>query len=94
MQEGHLHPVVYGEQRRGRIEINMSSSKKIDGSLFQVLPVPVQMTPAGKTKSMKKDEQYRVMFAELEKFLASHSRTDKHSKVSKLCTFSSCLWLL
>ena len=48
---------------------------------FQVLPVPVQTTAAGKTKSMKKDEQYRIMFAELERFLASHARTEKHTKV-------------
>ncbi len=46
-----------------------------------VLPGPVQTTAGGKTKSTKKDEQYRIMFQELERFLASHARTERHAKV-------------
>jgi hypothetical protein len=45
------------------------------------LPVPPQTTSAGKTKTMKKDEQYRFMYSELEKFLACHERSDRHAKV-------------
>ena len=30
---------------------------------------------------MKKDDQYKLMFGELEKFIAVHCRTEKHHKV-------------
>ena len=46
-----------------------------------VLPVPTQSGVGGKTKSMKKEEQYRVMYAELERFLAAHEHSERHAKV-------------
>ena len=47
-----------------------------------VLPVPTQAAGAGgKTKAMKKEEQYRVMYAELERFLAAHEHSERHAKV-------------
>ena len=47
------------------------------------LPMAAQPTPAGgKTKPLKKEEQYRIMFGELERFLKKHTWTDKHIKVS------------
>ena len=45
-----------------------------------MLPVP-SLSIGGKTKTMKKDEQYRVMYAELEKFLAAHEHSERHAKV-------------
>ena len=45
-----------------------------------VLPVPISVN-GGKGKTMKKDDQYKLMFGELEKFIAVHCRTDKHHKV-------------
>jgi hypothetical protein len=47
----------------------------------EVLPVPVLTTNTGKMKTMKKEEQYKTMYAELEKFLACHSSSEKHAKV-------------
>ena len=46
----------------------------------EVLPVPISVN-GGKGKTMKKDDQYKLMFGELEKFIAVHCRTDKHHKV-------------
>lgn len=46
-----------------------------------VLPVPVVSNSQGKSKTLKKEEQYRVMFNELEKFLGLHTRTEKHHQV-------------
>ena len=46
-----------------------------------VLPVPVVTNAQGKTKTMKKEEQYRTMFNELEKYLGYHTRTERHHKV-------------
>jgi len=45
-----------------------------------MLPVPA-LTIGGKAKTMKKDEQYRVMYTELEKFLAAHEHSERHAKV-------------
>ena len=48
------------------------------------LPVPVtQSQTAGstKTKAPKKEEQYKMMFAELERFISAHCRTERHHKV-------------
>jgi len=46
------------------------------------LPVPVTASVSGgKGKAMKKDDQYKMMFAELEKYMAAHCRTAKHIKV-------------
>ncbi|CAB4057042.1 Trafficking protein particle complex subunit 2-like protein,Integrator complex subunit 13 [Lepeophtheirus salmonis] len=43
----------------------------------EILPVPVT-----KSKSGKKEDQYKIMFNELEKFLAKHSiRSERHRKV-------------
>ena len=47
----------------------------------EVLPVPAQTSGTGKSKMLKKEEQYKVMFAELEQFLACHTRTERHVKV-------------
>ena len=48
----------------------------------EVLPVPISnISGGGKGKTMKKDDQYKLMFAELEKFIAIHCRTEKHHKV-------------
>ena len=48
----------------------------------EVLPVPMTATSGqGKGKTMKKDEQYRLMFNELEKYITSHCRTENHLKV-------------
>jgi hypothetical protein len=45
------------------------------------LPVPVQLSSTGKSKLPKKEEQYRIMFAELEHFLSCHTHTERHIKV-------------
>jgi len=45
-----------------------------------MLPVPA-LAIGGKTKTMKKEEQYRVMYTELEKFLAAHEHSERHAKV-------------
>lgn len=45
----------------------------------EMLPVPV--TSGGKGKTMKKDDQYKIMFTELETYIKSHCRTEKHFKV-------------
>lgn len=45
------------------------------------LPVPTVTSVYGKVKTLKKDEQYKMMFTELEKFLLSHARTDRHNNV-------------
>ena len=48
----------------------------------EVLPVPISnISGGGKGKTMKKDDQYKLMFGELEKFIAVHCRTEKHHKV-------------
>lgn len=48
----------------------------------EVLPVPVNTSSGGKgNKGVKKEEQYKIMFSELEKFLASHVRSERHRKV-------------
>ena len=46
----------------------------------EILPVPVTVS-GGKGKAMKKDDQYKMMYAELEKYMAAHCRTEKHTKV-------------
>ena len=50
------------------------------------LPVPVTQTQnlgatSTKNKTPKKEEQYKMMFAELERFLTAHCRTERHTKV-------------
>ena len=48
------------------------------------LPVPVTQTQnlgSTKTKTPKKEEQYKLMFNELERFLTAHCRTERHTKV-------------
>eukprot|EP00094_Tigriopus_californicus_P004701 TCALIF_04523-PA protein Name:"Similar to asun Protein asunder homolog (Xenopus tropicalis)" AED:0.24 eAED:0.24 QI:0/0.5/0/1/1/1/3/0/611 len=45
------------------------------------LPVPTVTSVHGKVKTLKKDEQYKMMFTELEKFLLSHARTERHNNV-------------
>ncbi len=44
------------------------------------MPVTTSAT-GGKGKAMKKDDQYKIMYAELEKYINSHCRTEKHSLV-------------
>ena len=45
------------------------------------MPVPVTASVSGgKGKAMKKDDQYKMMFAELEKYMGAHCRTEKHVK--------------
>ena len=68
-------------------EEDLAECRKIIYTLLQmenkgdVLPVPVQTTSSGKCKAVKKEEQYRLMYAELEQFLACHLHTEKHGKV-------------
>ena len=68
-------------------EEDLAECRKIIYTLLQmenkgdVLPVPVQTSSSGKSKSLKKEEQYRMMYAELEQFLGCHIRTEKHGKV-------------
>ena len=45
------------------------------------LPVPMQTTANNKTKTLKKDEQYKMMFNELQGYIAAHCRTEQHHKV-------------
>lgn len=48
----------------------------------EMLPVPVNVSvPGTKSKGMKKDDQYKIMYAELEKYIGAHCRTEKHLKV-------------
>merc|ERR1712223_93042 len=67
-------------------EDNLAECRKIIYSLLSmehrgdVLPVPISVN-GGKGKTMKKDDQYKLMLGELEKFIAVHCRTDKHHKV-------------
>lgn len=53
------------------------------GEPLPVPPVQIMASNAGggKSKAVKKDEQYRMMFSELEKFVAAHCRTENHHKV-------------
>ena len=44
------------------------------------LPGPLANTNPGK-KGGRKDEQYRLMFSELEKYLTAHCRTENHVRV-------------
>jgi Cell cycle and development regulator len=44
------------------------------------LPVPVNQS-SSKAKTPKKEEQYKMMFAELERFLSAHCRTERHNRV-------------
>ena len=44
------------------------------------LPVPVNQS-SSKSKTPKKEEQYKMMFTELERFLSAHCRTERHNKV-------------
>ena len=46
-----------------------------------MLPVPVSSSISGKGKTMKKDDQYKTMYTELEKYITAHCRTEKHGKV-------------
>merc|ERR1712061_279387 len=49
------------------------------------LPVPIPLTPKGfkstKKNIMRKEEQYKMMFGELERYIAAHCRTEDHKKV-------------
>ena len=53
----------------------------------EALPMAAQQpnTPGGgsKSKPLKKDDQYRIMFSELEKFLTKHTRSERHIKVAE-----------
>ena len=69
-------------------EDNLAECRKIIFSLHsmehrgELLPVPMTTSASGgKGKTMKKDEQYRLMFTELEKYLTTHCRTENHVKV-------------
>ncbi len=47
-----------------------------------LLPVPLlPSTTGGKSKTLKKEDQYKMMFGELERFVASHCRTERHHQV-------------
>ena len=68
-------------------EENLAECRKIIYSLLamenrsEMLPVPVSSSISGKGKTPKKDDQYKIMYTELEKYINSHCRTDKHAKV-------------
>jgi len=68
-------------------EENLAECRKIIYSLLSMenrgdmLPVPVSSSISGKGKTMKKDDQYKTMYTELEKYITSHCRTEKHGKV-------------
>ena len=69
-------------------EENLAECRKIIFSLHsmehrgELLPVPMTASASGgKGKTMKKDEQYRLMFTELEKYITAHCRTENHVKV-------------
>jgi len=68
-------------------EDNLAECRKIIYSLLsmenrsEMLPVPVSTNISGKGKTMKKDDQYKTMYTELEKYINSHCRTEKHAKV-------------
>lgn len=69
-------------------EDNLAECRKIIYSLIamehrgDVLPVPLTASVTGsKGKSMKKDDQYKLMFGELERFVSAHCRTERHFKV-------------
>ena len=65
----------------------MAECRKIIYSLLSMenrgdmLPVPVSSSISGKGKTMKKDDQYKTMYTELEKYITAHCRTEKHGKV-------------
>ena len=61
--------------------LNFKISTLIQEHRGEVLPVPISNISGGKGKTMKKDDQYKLMFGELEKFIAVHCRTEKHHKV-------------
>ena len=46
------------------------------------LPAAVVTSASGKPKTLKKEEQYKFMFAELERFLNEHARTERHVYVA------------
>jgi len=68
-------------------EENLAECRKIIYSLLsmenrgEMLPVPVSTSVSGKGKTMKKDDQYKTMYTELEKYINAHCRTEKHAKV-------------
>lgn len=69
-------------------EENLAECRKIIYNLLnmehrgEILPVPISnVSGSGKGKTMKKDDQYKLMFSELEKFIAVHCRSEKHHKV-------------
>lgn len=70
-------------------EDNLAECRKVIYSLLSMehkgeqLPVPLTApgSSGGKSKAMKKDEQYKLMFGELERFIAIHCRTERHHKV-------------
>jgi len=68
-------------------EENLAECRKIIYSLLSMenrgdmLPVPVSTSISGKGKTMKKDDQYKTMYTELEKYISSHCRSERHSKV-------------
>lgn len=68
-------------------EENLAKCRNVIYSLIKMeskrepLPVPMQTTPNNKTKTLKKEEQYKMMFNELERYIAAHCRTEQHHKV-------------
>ena len=68
-------------------EENLAECRKIIYSLLsmenrsEMLPVPVSSSISGKGKTMKKEDQYKTMYNELEKYINAHCRTEKHAKV-------------
>jgi hypothetical protein len=69
-------------------EENLAECRKIIYALLAMehkgdaLPVPMIPTSSGgKAKTLKKDDQYKLMFGELERFVAAHCRTERHHKV-------------
>jgi len=68
-------------------EENLAKCRNVIYSLIKMeskgdpLPVPMQTTSNNKTKTLKKEEQYKMMFGELERYIAAHCRTEDHKKV-------------
>lgn len=82
-----LEPLQKKMMQEELTEEDLAECRKVIYSLLSMenkleqLPASVQTLPNGKTKMLKKEEQYKVMYGELEKFLAFHGRTERHVKV-------------
>lgn len=69
-------------------EENLAECRKVIYNLLSMEnkgdPLPValnQSISSSKVKPLKKEDQYKLMFAELERFLSLHCHTDRHQKV-------------